>query len=118
MSFRARLFLALALAALLPLGVLAFGVRREMTRRLTAENARRGDAAVAALRDDLARESDAIAARLATLTAELEPGQRSSAGAGAGRRRRPARAARSRGRRDAELPASTCCSSRTAPAGS
>ena len=71
MSFRARLFLALALAALLPLSALAFGVRREMTRRLTAENARRGDAAVAALRDDLARESDAVAARLATLAAEL-----------------------------------------------
>lgn len=71
MSFRARLFLALALAALLPLSALAFGVRREMTRRLTAENARRGDAAVAALRDDLARESAAVAARLTTLTAEL-----------------------------------------------
>jgi two-component system, NtrC family, nitrogen regulation sensor histidine kinase NtrY len=71
MSFRARLFLALALAALLPLSALAFGVRREMTRRLTAENARRGDAAVAALRDDLARETAAVADRLATLTAEL-----------------------------------------------
>jgi two-component system nitrogen regulation sensor histidine kinase NtrY len=70
-SFRSRLFLALALAALLPLSALAFGVRREMTRRLTAENTRRGDAAVAALRDDLARESDAVAARLATLAAEL-----------------------------------------------
>ncbi len=71
MSFRTRLFLTLALAALLPLGVLAFGVRREMTRRLTAENMRRGDAAVAALRDDLASESAAIAARLATLASEL-----------------------------------------------
>ena len=71
MSFRARLFLALALAALLPLSALAFGVRREMTRRLTAENVRRGDAAVAALRDDLARESAAVADRLTTLTAEL-----------------------------------------------
>jgi two-component system, NtrC family, nitrogen regulation sensor histidine kinase NtrY len=70
-SFRARLFLALVLAALLPLSALAFGVRREMTRRLTAENTRRGDAAVAALRDDLARESATVAARLATLTAEL-----------------------------------------------
>jgi signal transduction histidine kinase len=70
-SFRARLFLALVLAALLPLSALAFGVRREMTRRLTAENTRRGDAAIAALRDDLARESAAVAARLATLSAEL-----------------------------------------------
>ena len=71
MSFRARLFLALVVAALLPLSALAFGVRREMTRRLTAENTRRGDAAVAALRDDLGRESATAAARLATLTAEL-----------------------------------------------
>ena len=71
MSFRARLFLAFALAALLPLSALAFGVRREMTRRLTAENVRRGDAAVAGLRDDLARESAAVAARLGTLAAEL-----------------------------------------------
>jgi signal transduction histidine kinase len=70
-SFRARLFLAFALAALLPLSALAFGVRREMTRRLTAENVRRGDAAVAGLRDDLARESAAVAARLGTLAAEL-----------------------------------------------
>ncbi|MEP6688692.1 MAG: HAMP domain-containing sensor histidine kinase, partial [Gemmatimonadales bacterium] len=47
------------------------GVRREMTRRLTAENTRRGDAAVTALRDDLERESAATAARLATLATEL-----------------------------------------------
>jgi len=71
MSFRTRLFIALALAALVPLAVLAFGVRREMTRRLTAENARRADAAVLALRDDLARESAATAGRLATLASEL-----------------------------------------------
>ena len=71
MSFRTRLFLTLALAALVPLGVLAFGVRREMTRRLTAENTRRGDAAVAALRDELARESAATEVRLAALTSEL-----------------------------------------------
>ena len=71
MSFRVRLFAACTLAALVPLGVLAFGVRREMTRRLTEENVRRGDAAVAALRDDLARESASVAARLATLAADL-----------------------------------------------
>ena len=71
MSFRTRLFLTLALAALVPLGLLAFGVRREMTRRLTAESVRRGDAAVAALRDDLARESGALEVRLGALTSEL-----------------------------------------------
>jgi signal transduction histidine kinase len=71
-SFRTRLFLALALAAVLPLGLLAFGVRGEMTRRLTAENTRRAEAAVAALRDDLSGESAAVAARLAALVAALE----------------------------------------------
>jgi len=71
-SFRGRLFLALALAALLPLGLLAFGVRREMTRRLTGENTRRAEVAVAALRDDLSRESTAVAGRLAALVAALE----------------------------------------------
>ncbi len=71
MSFRTRLFLALLVAALVPLAVLAYGVRREMTLRLTAENGRRGEAAVAGLRDDLARESAATAAHLATLAAEL-----------------------------------------------
>jgi two-component system, NtrC family, nitrogen regulation sensor histidine kinase NtrY len=71
MSFRARLFVALAVAALVPIGILAFGVRREMTRRLTEENVRRTSAAVAALRDDLARESAATATRLATIAADL-----------------------------------------------
>ena len=40
MTFRSRLFTGLTLAALLPLGVFAYGVRREMTRRLTDDNAR------------------------------------------------------------------------------
>lgn len=72
MSFRSRAFAALTVAALVPLAVLALGVRREMSRRLTEENTRRGEAAVAALRDDLARQSDAVAARVATLAAELQ----------------------------------------------
>jgi len=71
-SFRTRVFLALALAALLPLGLLAFGVRREMTLRLTAENTRRAEVTVAALRDDLSRESAAVAGRLAALVTALE----------------------------------------------
>ena len=63
MSFRSRLFVAFTIAALAPLGMLAFGVRREMTRRLTAANARRGEAAVSALRQDLASESATVASR-------------------------------------------------------
>ena len=71
MTFRTRAFVALALAAVTPLAVLAIGVRREMSRRLTDESDRRGAAAVEALRDELARESGAVAARLATLSGEL-----------------------------------------------
>ena len=71
MSFRARLFLAFGLAVLVPLAVLALGVRREMARRLTADDARRADAAVIALRDEIGRQSADIADRLATLAAQL-----------------------------------------------
>jgi signal transduction histidine kinase len=72
MSFRSRAFAALTAAALVPLAVLAFGVRREMSRRLSDEDVRRGEAAVAALRDDLSRQSETVAARLVTLRGELQ----------------------------------------------
>jgi signal transduction histidine kinase len=72
MTFRARLFTGLTLAALLPLGLFAFGVRREMTRRLARDDADRARAAAVALRDDLDRESAAIAARLAAVRADFE----------------------------------------------
>ena len=71
MTFRARLFTGLTLAALLPLGLFAFGVRREMTRRLARDDAARAEAAGRALRDDLDRESQAIAARLAAVRADF-----------------------------------------------
>jgi hypothetical protein len=70
-SFRARLFLAIALAVLVPLTVLALGVRREMGRRLSEESRRRGDAAVQALGAELARERERVAARLAALAKDL-----------------------------------------------
>jgi signal transduction histidine kinase len=72
MTFRARLFTGLTLAALLPLGLFAFGVRREMTRRLAQDDAGRAAAAARALRDDLDRESETIAARLAAVRADFE----------------------------------------------
>jgi len=72
MTFRARLFTGLTLAALLPLGLFAFGVRREMTRRLARDDAGRAAAAARALGDDLDRESAAIAARLAAVRADFE----------------------------------------------
>jgi signal transduction histidine kinase len=71
MSFRGRVFLATMLAVLVPLAVLAFGVRREMDRRLGAESHRRGSAAVEQLGVALARERDGVAARLDALAREL-----------------------------------------------
>ena len=71
MSFRTRLFLAIVIAVLLPLGALAFGVRREMERRLTAEYEGRVGSMATVIEADLARESSTIAARLAALASEL-----------------------------------------------
>ena len=70
MSFRTRLFLALLFAVLLPLGALAYGVRREMERRLTAEYEGRVKSMVLVIETDLDRESRALAARLAALGKE------------------------------------------------
>ena len=71
MSFRARLFLAFSLAVLVPLGLLAFGVRREMGSRLTAEYTRRVRGAVSSVDADLVRESRSIASRLEALGLDL-----------------------------------------------
>lgn len=71
MSFRSRLFLALLVGVLLPLGVLAWGVRREMSIRLTDEYERRIGAIVAVIRADVATESRAIGARLDALAGDL-----------------------------------------------
>jgi signal transduction histidine kinase len=70
-TFRTRLFLAFLAVLLIPLGVLAFGVRREMDRRLTAEYDRRVGALAAVIQDDLRRQSGDVAARLAVLADEL-----------------------------------------------
>jgi two-component system, NtrC family, nitrogen regulation sensor histidine kinase NtrY len=67
MSFRGRLFLASTLAVLVPLAVLALGVRREMDRRLGDESRRRGAAAIERLGADLALEHERVAARLQAL---------------------------------------------------
>jgi signal transduction histidine kinase len=70
-SFRARLFLVSTLAVLVPLAVLAFGVRREMDRRLGDEGRRRGSAAVGRLGVELARERERVVARLEALSRDL-----------------------------------------------
>ena len=71
MSFRTRLILAFAAVVLIPIALLAFGVRREMNRRLTDEYQHRVDRAVEVIGEDLVRESGAIAERLGSLERAL-----------------------------------------------
>jgi len=71
MSLRTRLLLAFAVVVLVPIALLAFGIRREMNRRLTEEYQRRVDGVVAVIGEDLARESAGIAARLTSLESAL-----------------------------------------------
>ncbi|HJR16188.1 MAG TPA: hypothetical protein VJ808_04975, partial [Gemmatimonadales bacterium] len=71
MNFRLRLLLAILLAVLVPLGALAFGIRREMDRRLTAEYAERVSAMAEVIESDLVGERGNIDARLNALAADL-----------------------------------------------
>jgi signal transduction histidine kinase len=71
MSLRTRLLLAFAAVVLIPIALLAFGIRYEMNRRLSEEYQRRVDGVVAVIREDLARESAGIAARLTSLESAL-----------------------------------------------
>ncbi|UCH83992.1 MAG: HAMP domain-containing histidine kinase [Candidatus Latescibacterota bacterium] len=67
MSFRARLLIAFLIAALLPVIVLAFLIRSEMTGRLSTQYEGRVETLIAVIESDLATQSDAIAAALAVL---------------------------------------------------
>jgi signal transduction histidine kinase len=71
MSLRTRLLLAFAAVVLIPIGLLAFGLRQEMTRRLSQEYQLRVDTVVETIREDLARESSSIAERLESLGTAL-----------------------------------------------
>ena len=71
MSLRTRLLLAFAAVVLIPIALLAFGLRQEMTRRLSEEYQLRVDTVVEIIREDLARESAGIAERLASLESAL-----------------------------------------------
>jgi signal transduction histidine kinase len=71
MSFRTRLFLGILAGVLLPLGALAYGVRGEMDRRLTAEYEQRVASIVKSIEADLDAQSRAVAGRLSALAAEL-----------------------------------------------
>ena len=67
MSLRTRLLLAFAAIVLIPMALLAFGLRQEMNRRLSEEYQLRVDRVVEVIREDLAYESAGIAERLASL---------------------------------------------------
>jgi signal transduction histidine kinase len=71
MSLRTRLLAAFAAVVLIPIALLAFGLRQEMTRRLSQEYQLRVDRVVATIGEDLARESAGIADRLASLRSAL-----------------------------------------------
>src|SRR5688572_23361419 len=71
MSLRTRLLLAFAAIVLIPIALLAFGLRQEMTRRLSQEYQLRVDAVVEVIRDDLTRESAGIAERLVSIERAL-----------------------------------------------
>jgi two-component system, NtrC family, nitrogen regulation sensor histidine kinase NtrY len=71
MSLRTRLLLAFAVVVLIPIALLAFGLRQEMARRLSQEYQLRVDRVVEVIREDLARESAGIAERLASLESAL-----------------------------------------------
>ena len=71
MSFRTRLFLGILVAVLLPLGALAYGVRREMERRLTAEYEGRVGSMAGVIETDLVREGGTVGSRLRALISDL-----------------------------------------------
>ena len=71
MSLRTRLLLAFAAIVLIPMALLAFGLRQEMNRRLSEEYQLRVDRVVEVIREDLARESAGIAERLESLEPAL-----------------------------------------------
>jgi signal transduction histidine kinase len=71
MTFRSRLLLAFAAATLVPLVLLALGVRRQISTRLTAQDERRVHELAQVAMEDLQRESAAIDGKLRSLTAAL-----------------------------------------------
>src|SRR5215471_3305448 len=67
MTLRTRILLAFGVAILVPLVLLAFGLRQEMNDRLTKEYQIRVDNVIQVIGEDLHRESAGISERLASL---------------------------------------------------
>jgi hypothetical protein len=66
--------------AIVPIAVMAIGVRHEMTERLTAQYERRVQSLAAVTREDLSRESASIASRLRAVAEALRDDNRFRAG--------------------------------------
>ncbi len=84
MSLRTRLLIAFAAVVLIPMALLAFGLRQDAYRRLSAEYQQRVDAVVETIREDLARESAGIDERLTSLEHALVTDNRFRSAAVAG----------------------------------
>ena len=67
MTLRTRLLLGIGVVILIPIALLAFGLRQEMTRRLSEEYQLRVNRAITIIREDLMRESAGISERLKSL---------------------------------------------------
>jgi signal transduction histidine kinase len=76
MTFRTRLLVAFGVVVLVPLLVFGLGIRREMSRRVSAEYEERVAALAGLVQADLAREKDRIAARLGALGSALDADNR------------------------------------------
>src|SRR3954451_3303703 len=76
LSFQSRVFGAILLAVLVPLGALALGVRRGLDRRLTREYQARVEAMAAVLESDLRRESGLVEQRLQAIVTQLSKDNR------------------------------------------
>jgi signal transduction histidine kinase len=75
-SLRARILLAFAAVVLIPIALLAIGIRQDITRRLSHEYQLRVDSVVAVIGEDLGRESAGIGERLGSLKNALLNDQR------------------------------------------
>lgn len=71
MTLRTRILLAFGAVVLIPLALLAFGLRQEMTNRLSEEYEVRVNRVVEVIREDLHRESDGISEKLVSLKGAL-----------------------------------------------
>ena len=76
MSLRTQMLLAFAAVVLVPIALLALGIRQDITRRLSNEYQVRVDSVVAVIGEDLGLESKGIGERLASLKNALLNDQR------------------------------------------